>query len=1042
MNTFKEAAIEILKNAGTPLHYKEITRLALDHGLLKSQGSTPEQTMYAILSTDIKNNKKQSPFILTAPAKFALSDGHNGDIGGFSSSVTITDYHAKYFAYELTKRCSSDSLEKLTASLINAQVDLNPHQIEAALFAFQSPLSNGAILADEVGLGKTIEAGIVISQKWAERKRKILIIVPSNLRKQWNQELQEKFFIPSIILETKSFNQLVKQGKSNPFKQNQIVLCSYHFARNKADFVKRINWDLIVIDEAHRLRNVYKSSNKIARAIKETILPFRKILMTATPLQNTLLELFGLVSFIDDYTFGDLKSFKTQYSRLTTEDCFDELKARLAPVCKRTLRRQVLEYIRYTNRIPITQQFTPTEDEQVLYDLVSDYLRRPNLYALPKGQRHLMILILRKLLASSTFAIAGTLHSLVNRLNTQLKRATKQRKIQEELSDDFEAFDEIADEWKEDDENEEQEEILTEEEIEKLKEEIEELEAFRDLAESITHNAKGSSLIYALETAFKKARELGANEKAIIFTESRRTQQYLYDLLEIHGYKNRIVLFNGSNNDDKSKQIYKNWVEKHQGSDRISGSKTADIRAAIVDYFKSDEASIMIATEAAAEGINLQFCSLVVNYDLPWNPQRIEQRIGRCHRYGQKYDVVVVNFVNIKNAADVRVFELLDEKFRLFSGVFGASDEILGSIESGVDFEKRIVQIYQECRTYEQIQLAFDELQDELEEKIDAKVQTTRQQLLENFDEEVTEKLRINNKKSKEYFDKYEQFLWKVTRHFLSSYAEFSEDSYEFKLQTNPFKSVKIPLGLYKMGRDIEDAHIYRLEHPLAKGMINEVKNNSLPTVHVAFDYSNSPIKISILEPYIKKSGYLIVYNLTIESFESEDHIVFCGVTEKGEKLDSDQCKRLFSLPANVVKEQSSTFPLEEKMHELFESQQNEIVDTIATRNTTFFEDEMDKLDKWADDRRKSLKINIKDLEEQIKETKKLSRLSGNLADKIVLQKKAQSLEKKRDAAWKEYEQASREIEDKKDQLIDQVEARLKQDIQVEKLFSIKWELI
>ena len=123
--------------------------------------------------------------------------------------MNLTPYHAKYFAYELTKKSSSDSIQKLASTLVDAQVDLNPHQVEAALFAFRSPLSKGAILADEVGLGKTIEAGLVISQKWAESKRKILIITPANLRKQWNQELQDKFFLSSYILEAKSFNECI-----------------------------------------------------------------------------------------------------------------------------------------------------------------------------------------------------------------------------------------------------------------------------------------------------------------------------------------------------------------------------------------------------------------------------------------------------------------------------------------------------------------------------------------------------------------------------------------------------------------------------------------------------------------------------------------------------------------------------------------------------------------------------------------------------------------------------------------------------------------
>ncbi|MEI8356657.1 MAG: SNF2-related protein, partial [Deltaproteobacteria bacterium] len=471
----------------------------------------------------------------------------------------------------------------------------NPHQVDAALFAFRSPLSRGAILADEVGLGKTIEAGIVLSQIWAERKRKILVIVPSSLRKQWNQELLEKFFLPSQILEAKSFNLQVKQGNRNPFNQSEIIITSYQFARNKAEQVKDVKWDLVVIDEAHRLRNVYKTSNKIARAIKEILVHAPKLLLTATPLQNSLMELYGLVSFIDEYIFGDIKSYKNQFARLTNDINFDELKARIAPICKRTLRRQVLEYIKYTNRIPITQEFVPTKDEAVLYDMVSEYLRRENLQALPASQRSLMTLVLRKLLASSTFAIAGALDSMVNRLKAKLKNAELQVPAEDDLANDFEILEELKDEWEED----EAEEPLTAEDKEALQQEIADLEAFRDLAVSITENAKGTSLIQALKAGFSKAEELGASKKAIIFTESRRTQNYLVRILSETEYQGKIVLFNGSNSDEQSKQIYQQWNERHKGSDRVSGSRTADMRSALVDYFK-EEAHIMIATEAGS----------------------------------------------------------------------------------------------------------------------------------------------------------------------------------------------------------------------------------------------------------------------------------------------------------------------------------------------------------------------------------------------------------------------------------------------------------
>jgi len=663
----------------------------------------------------------------------------------------LTPYHAKYFAYELTKRCSSDSLQKLAVSLSDAQVDLNPHQVEAALFAFRSPLSKGAILADEVGLGKTIEAGILLSQKWAERKRKILIILPSNLRKQWNQELLDKFFLPTVILETQSFNQEVKRGNLNPFEQKDIVICSYHFARAKDAYIKQINWDLVVIDEAHRLRNVYKTSNKIANAIKGAVAHCPKLLLTATPLQNSLMELYGLVSIIDDYTFGDLKSFKSQFARLTNEDNFDDLKERLKPICKRTLRRQVLEYVKYTNRIPITQEFIPTAAEQKLYDLVSEYLQSPNLYALPPSQRQLMTLILRKLLASSTYAISGTLETLANKLGGIVENQENLPLLDAAISEDFETLDELKDEWSEEDEEAEEPKVYTPEELKSIKEEIVSLKQFSALANSIRKNSKGEVLLQALKAGFAEAEKRGGSKKAIIFTESTRTQRYLNDILEQTEYRGKIVLFNGSNNDPKSREIYRNWVEQHQGTDRITGSKTADMRAALVDYFR-DEAVTMIATE-----------------------------------------------------------------------------------------------------------------------------------------------------------------------------------------RENPFSKETIYPGPYRIGKNVEDANIYRIGHPLAQRIVEKCKAESLPNQELVFKYSQSGKKISILESLVGKTGWLSLINLTINSFETEDNILFCGITDDGNTLDIEQCRRMFSLPSTIKPLESDIIGKnQEQIDNIAYKQKADILQGNSERNAGF----------------------------------------------------------------------------------------------------------
>lgn len=248
-----------------------------------------------------------------------------------------TPYHSMYWASLLSLKGSASRIEALTRPISNARVDLNPHQVDAALFAFRSPFSKGVLLADEVGLGKTIEAGIVIAQRWAERRRRILLILPASLRKQWMQELEEKFFLPSLLMESRNFNQMRKEGKENPLDQeDRIVICSYPFAAAKADEIRRLPWALVVIDEAHRLRNVYKKDNKIARALAGALASTPKLLLTATPLQNNLMELYGLVSFIDPHIFGDGDSFREQFTRTDASATkFAFLRQRIKPVCTR-----------------------------------------------------------------------------------------------------------------------------------------------------------------------------------------------------------------------------------------------------------------------------------------------------------------------------------------------------------------------------------------------------------------------------------------------------------------------------------------------------------------------------------------------------------------------------------------------------------------------------------------------------------------------------------------------------------------------------------
>jgi len=963
-------------------------------------------------------------------------------------------------------------MEAMAGALLDAQVDLNPHQIDAAMFATSNPLSKGVILADEVGLGKTIEAGLLIAQRWAERKRRILVITPANLRKQWHQELADKFGLTATILEAKSFRQAVKDGAINPLNTSGIIICSYQFAARRAAEVKAVAWDLVVIDEAHRLRNVYKTDNKTARILRDALATPLKVLLTATPLQNSLLELYGLVSFVDDRVFGDLDSFKTQFASVKNAESFDALKNRIAPICKRTLRRQVEAYVKYTKRIPLLREFIPGANEIELYNQVSAYLERETLFALPNSQRQLITLVLRKLLASSTFAIAGALETLTNRLKKTLaeKASTLDdgESLVDELDQDFESLDELADEIESPPVDEAK--AHTQAQVQAIRYEIADLEAFRQLAVSITENSKGTALLQALRVAFAKLEELGAAKKAIVFTESRRTQEYLLTLLAKTPYGAGVVLFNGSNTDAASKQIYTDWIARHAGTDRVTGSRSADTRAALVEHFREfngSDGAIMIATEAGAEGINLQFCSMVINYDLPWNPQRVEQRIGRCHRYGQKHDVVVVNFLNRENEADKRVYELLAQKFKLFDGVFGASDEVLGAVESGVDFERRIAEIYQTCRQPAAIHAAFEQLQLDMAGEISDAMLNARKSLLENFDEDVQERLRLRNQDAKASLGKLERLLMRFTRGALQGHADFADDDTSFVLNSIPaaLQSGGAPengddpqavaavspsqLGRYELPRRSENAHIYRLGHPLAQALLQHAKHQQLSASKIVLDYAAYGVKVSVLETMRQRSGWLEVQSLQIRSLGAiEEHLLVATVDEIGQAYDQDVSERLLSLPCSSTSrrdgQQSIEFvpadrrPLDAEITR----QKNVIITDLESRNMGAFTQEAEKLDDWADDLKVGLEREIKELDRRIKETRTKSKGAATLADKLAAQKEQRDLEGQRDKKRRELFDRQDEIQRKRDGLIDELERQLKQEITVSTVLTCEWEII
>ena len=960
----------------------------------------------------------------------------------------MTKFHSKYFAHELT-RSGGNGVDRLSRALFDACVDLNPHQIEAALFALRSPLSKGVLLADEVGLGKTIEAGLVICQSWAENCRKLLVVCPASLRKQWAVELEEKFSLPSHILDAKTYRDSQKAGNPNPFDERKIIICSMHFVVSKAMDIRAIPWNLVVIDEAHKLRNAYRESNRIGQAVRQATLDRKKLLITATPLQNSLLELYGLSTLIDENIFGDLASFRTQY--ISYGGDVSGLRDRLQGFCWRTLRSQVTEYVPYTERKLITRPFKPTEQEHKLYEAVSKYLMRDDTYAFPARQKHLLILLIRKVLASSPTALVGTLEIIRERLDGLLEKAKSGRSVSETLVEQADIDEDLLDEILEDEEDDisdfipENTKPAQEEKIDiaRLSNEINEIDQYIGWARGIGIDTKSKALLTALDVGFQKMAEMGAARKAVIFTESRRTQDWLLNHLNNQGFSDQVVTFNGTNKDVSTGKIYTDWLEANRDTGRITGSRQVDMRAAILDHFKKS-ASILIATEAGAEGLNIQFCSMVINFDLPWNPQRIEQRIGRCHRYGQKYDVVVINFLNEKNEADRRVHELLEHKFNLFSGVFGASDDVLGSIESGVDFERRVLDIYQECRTEDEIQSAFAALQKELEESIQTKLKDTRKVLLEHFDEDVHERLKGNLIGTQEKLDRIGKQFWTVTRHVLSEHATFHDSTLSFNLHKPLANGTR--LGTYHLvtkNKEVQNSEfLYRLSHPLGEHVIQTGKDLPCPVSKVVFDITNNPTKISVIESLKGRSGWLTLGKLEISSFESEEYLLFSAIDDAGENLGQETIEKLF----NCIGYDSQETSLPESIRQRLCTDSERHIKATITRNlednNKHLAEACIQLDKWAEDMEKAAAKEMDDTKRKIADIRRKVRLAPTMQEQSELQIELKKLETLRCRQQQKIFDVEDEIAEKRDSLVEQLTMRMEQKTETETLFTIRWEVV
>ena len=295
---------------------------------------------------------------------------------------------------------------------------------------------------------------------------------------------------------------------------------------------------------------------------------------------------------------------------------------------------------------------------------------------------------------------------------------------------------------------------------------------------------------------------------------------------------------------------------------------------------------------------------------------------------------------------------------------------------------------------------------------------------------------------SRSYLDTYERWLWDVTKYYLGDNAEFSEHEYSFALRNNPFPNAEIDPGPYKIGKNVEDAHIYRPGHSLAQQILTQVRIMELKDAEIVFDYTNNPTIVSVLQPLVGKSGVLKVSNHTVEAFETEDVMVLSAIDDSGEIIDAEIIEKIFSLSAQISKPTTISPADRDKLEELDQQAMSFVAMKITDRNGTFFDDEVDKLDKWADDVKKALDLDLRKLEIDIKTAKTNAKKMIDLADKLKAQKEIKAMEADRNEKRKQQFEAHDQVEQRKESLINKVEAQLKQKASSEQLFTIRWKIV
>jgi superfamily II DNA or RNA helicase len=894
-------------------------------------------------------------------------------VTGTSPTVPLHPAQRRYQAEDLVRLRRSDEQRRYAAPQRAAKIDPNPHQIEAVIFALARIREGGCILADEVGLGKTIEAGLVMAQLLAEGARRILLVAPKPLLGQWKQELYQLFDLSA------------REGDARPggFEGDGIFLVGRERAgseRGRDALLQSEPFDLCVIDEAHEVfAGVYKRFDKYgeydddapaartAGRMRE-VLQARQtpvLLLTATPIQNSLVELWALVQYVDPLgtLLGDLATFRKVFcgtdDRKLAVGQEDELRDRLRVVLQRTLRRQAQEFLEkpFVDRQARLFEYSMSVAERELYDDVTRYLLEPGIIAFQGRHRHLLLLSFHRLMASSTRALAVSLERVAARLRRLL---AGERDEELDLSHDLEDDDEDVD-------VEPAEPPSRKFAPEAIHAELQRIEGYIVRAQTVgADDGKFRALLKALTFVRERARAGEGAGKLVVFTESLVTQEYLRArLIESKLVEDdEITLFRGENVSARARQALERWRAETPQAEGTRPSTDIATRLALVHEFRQ-RSKVFISTEAGAKGLNLQFCDTVVNYDLPWNPQRIEQRIGRCHRYGQKNGVIVINFLARDNDAQRLTFEILSQKLELFGEVLSATDEVLHKPEGpgdgllvsalGAEFEIELRRIYDRARTIEEVHdelRALRERVDEARRRFEETHARTATLIEGRFDGGVRDVFRLRKQMLPRALAELDRDLLDVVLAYLNARAiEHRREPFSTGELLIIEASAGLPPALAQgltaaVGPSTEHRSLH-MGHPLVVAAVEDARaTRLLPAARLKLTAASSTGLVACRG----QRGIMRLVKLALDGFEKVELLLPLLVLEDGQRLSLELAREL--LQGELLACEPSAFTVgEEALQDAVDETLFELQTSLESAEQQRFERALLQAERFIDDR-------------------------------------------------------------------------------------------